>query len=490
MPDADAAITTWRRGGEDAQWLAPGRCVRARPMVDAMNTEAATDQIAVVDLDLVRAVSDALGALDEARVRALVSELRPPDLADLIEHLEPGERAPFVQSLGTEIDYDAFSELDETVRDQLSGELPNAYLAKAVTELDSDDAAYFIETLEPEDRDEVLDQLSATDRAALKRNLDYPDETAGRLMQGEFVSVAPFWNVGQVIDYMRETDDLPTTFSEIYVVDPGFKVLGAVNLSHLLRSKRHIAIDGLMRSDVPTIEATADQEEVARLFERYDLYSSPVVDANNRLVGVVTVDDVVEVIHDEADEDIRRLGGVGDESVMDTVLNTTRSRFIWLLVNLLTAVLASAVIKLFDASIEQMVALAVLMPIVASMGGNAGTQTMTVAVRALATRDLSAVNASRVIIREVSVGLLNGLLFALILAAVTIAWFGSGQLGLVIGAAMIFNHLAAALAGILIPLTLERLGYDPAVASSVFVTTITDVIGFFAFLGLATIWLL
>ncbi|MEM6497900.1 MAG: magnesium transporter, partial [Pseudomonadota bacterium] len=236
--------------------------------------------------------------------------------------------------------------------------------------------------------------------------------------------------------------------------------------------------------------ATADQEDVARQFERYDLYSAPVVDASGRLVGVVTVDDVVEVIQEEADEDIRRLGGVGDESVADNVFNTTQSRFIWLLVNLLTAVLASVIIKMFDASIEQMVALAVLMPIVASMGGNAGTQTMTVAVRALATRDLTAVNASRIVLREVSVGLLNGLLFALILALVTVLWFGSGALGLVIAAAMIFNHLAAALAGILVPLSLQRLGQDPAIASSVFVTTITDVVGFFAFLGLATIWLL
>ncbi len=459
-------------------------------MAESQVTDSTGELSDIVDADLVRDVSEALGVPDELRLRGLVADLRPPDLADLIEHLDAGKRALFVQSLGSDIDYDVFSELDETVRDQLADELPNAYLAKAVTELDSDDAAYVLESLELEDREEVLDQLSVADRAALLRNLDYPEETAGRIMQGEFVAVAPFWNVGQVIDYMRETDDLPTTFSEIYVIDPGFKVLGSVNLSHLLRTKRHVSIQSIMRSDISTIEATADQEEVARLFERYDLYSAPVVDASARLVGVVTVDDVVEVIQEEADEDIRRLGGVGDESVMDNVLQTTKGRFVWLLVNLLTAVLASLVIKLFDASIEQMVALAVLMPIVASMGGNAGTQTMTVAVRALATRDLSAVNAYRVILREVSVGLLNGLLFAAILALVTLAWFGSGPLGGVIAAAMVFNHVAAALAGILIPLTLQRFNYDPAVASSVFVTTITDVVGFFAFLGLATLWLL
>ncbi len=459
-------------------------------MVYSQTNPTPPEALTIVDADMVRNVADAVGAMDEARIRALVAELRPPDLADLIELLEAGKRAPFVQALGSEINYDVFSELDETVRDQLSQELPTSYLARAVTELASDDAAYFLETMEPEDRAVVLEQLPEGDRATLKRNLDYPNETAGRLMQGEFVSVAPFWNVGQVIDYMRETDDLPETFSEIYVVDPTFRVLGSVNLSYLLRSKRHIAIEKIMQSDISMVEATADQEEVALLFERYDLFSAPVVDGNGRLVGVVTVDDVVEVIQDEVDEDIRRLGGVGDESVVDSVFHTTKSRFVWLFVNLLTAVLASLVIHLFDASIAEMVALAVLMPIVASMGGNAGTQTMTVVVRALATRDLSSVNASRVILREVSVGLLNGLLFALILAVLTILWFGSGLLGVVIGAAMIFNHLAAALAGILIPLTLQRLNYDPAVASSVFVTTITDVVGFFAFLGLATAWLL
>ncbi len=459
-------------------------------MAEVQNIASVSDTEDDLSSDFVRAVTDALLVGDNEGVRFQVRDLRPPDLADLIELLEPPQRAPFIQALGADIDYDVFSELDESVRDQLADELPNAYLAQAATALDSDDAAYFLENLEPEDRQEILEQLPLPDRAALQRNLEYPEETAGRLMQGEFVSVAPFWNVGQVIDYMRETEELPTTFSEIYVVDPLFKVLGSVNLSHLLRNKRHVPIEEIMRDDISTVDAMADQEDVARQFERYDLYSAPVVDASGRLVGVMTVDDVVEVIQSEADEDIRRLGGVGDESVVDNVLNTTQSRFIWLLVNLVTAVLASVVIKMFDASIEQMVALAVLMPIVASMGGNAGTQTMTVAVRALATRNLTAVNASRIVLREVSVGLLNGLLFAMILAIVTIVWFGSGALGLVIAAAMVFNHLAAALAGILVPLTLQRLGHDPAIASSVFVTTITDVVGFFAFLGLATIWLL
>lgn len=443
-----------------------------------------------VDSELVRNVSDALGALDDERVRKYVADLRAPDLADLIEHLAANERIGFVQALGPDIDYEIFSELDESVRDQLSDELPNEFLARAVTELDSDDAAYVLENLELEDRHEVLAQLNSADRSALLRNLEYPDETAGRIMQSDFVAVAPFWNVGQVIDYMRDAEDLPDTFSAIYVVDPTYRVLGLVELSRLLRSQRTVNVEEIMADQNQTVLATEDQEEVARQFERYDLISAPVVDDNERLVGVITVDDVVEVIKDEADEDIRRLGGVGDESVFDNVFQTAKSRFIWLLVNLCTAILASAVIKLFDASIDQMVALAILMPIVASMGGNAGTQTMTVAVRALATRELGPVNAARIVLRETSVGLINGALFAVILGLITLLWFGSSALGLVIAAAMVFNHLAAALAGILIPISLDRLGYDPAIASSVFVTTVTDIIGFFAFLGLATLWLL
>ena len=269
--------------------------------------EAANDEDRA-HAELVANVSEALGALDDARVRQYVADLRAPDLADLIEHLNPNERVSFVQALGPDIDYEIFSELDEAVRDQLSEELPNEFLAKAVTELDSDDAAYVVENLEPEDRRDVLDQLTQTDRAALLRNLEYPEESAGRLMQSDFVAVAPFWNVGQVIDYMRETDDLPHVFSEIYVVDPTYRVLGAVELSRLLRSKRAVNIADIMSEHGQTVQATQDTQEVARQFESYDLYSAPVVDENQRLVGVITVDDIVEVITKEADEDIRLLG--------------------------------------------------------------------------------------------------------------------------------------------------------------------------------------
>lgn len=438
---------------------------------------------------LVDSVAEALHTGDTAEAVRLTHDMRAPDLADLIELLVPEQRVALIQALGPAFDFEVLSELDYTVRDQLSEALPNELLARAVTELDTDDAAYLLENLEEEDKEEILAQLGTSDRAALERNLEYPEETAGRLMQSEFVAAPPFWSVGRVIDYMREATDLPETFSEIFVVDPSFRVMGSVGLSRLLRTQRDVPIEQIMDKDRHVVLATDDQEEVARQFGRYDLMSAPVVDANDRLVGVLTVDDVVEVIQDEADEDMRALGGVGDESLGDSVLSTLRSRIPWLLVNLGTAVLASTVIQAFDATIQQMVALAVLMPIVASMGGNAGTQTMTVTVRALATNKLGRVNARRVITREALVGLANGAILSVVMASIVVLWFGAGTLGWVIGAAMVVNLLAAALAGILIPLGMDWLDLDPAPASGVFVTMVTDVVGFFAFLGLATLML-
>ncbi len=445
-----------------------------------------TQELATV---LARDVKDALahGSLDVAA--NLVRELKAPDLADVIEQLDPDDRVALIQALGTSFDYEVLSELDETVRDQLSEALPNDLLARAVTELDTDDAAYVIESLEESDKQEILAQIPSGDREALERALEYPEDSAGRLMQADFVAVAPYWTVGNVIDHMRESDDLPDEFNEIFVVDPTFRVLGSVELSRLLRTKRDIAVSSIMSTDRHMVLATEDQEALARQFQRYDLMSAPVVDANNRLVGVVTVDDVVEVIQNEAEEDMKALAGVGDESLADSVLETVRSRVPWLIVNLGTAILASFVIKAFDATIEQMVALAVLMPIVASMGGNAGTQTMTVTVRALATNKLGRFNSRRVVTREALVGVANGVILSTIIAVVVFFWFGSSKLGGVIGAAMIVNAIAAALAGILIPLAMDRLDLDPAPASGVFVTTVTDVVGFFAFLGLASIWL-
>jgi magnesium transporter len=458
-------------------------------VVENHNSDTAPDAPEAPSMDLIRSVADALHNHEDAAAADLVKDLKAPDLADVIELLEPDDRITLIESIGPSFDFEVLSELDESVRDQVSEGLPNALLAKAVTHLDTDDAAYVIESLEESDKQEILAQLPSSERQAIERNLEYPEETAGRIMQADFVAVPPFWTVGAVVDHMRESDDLPDYFSEIFVVDPTFHVLGALDLSRLLRTKRDVTVSEIMNPDRHVVLATEGQEEVARQFQRYDLMSAPVVDASNRLVGVVTVDDVVEVIQDEADFEIKALAGVGDESLSDTVVEVAKPRFWWLFVNLFTALLASAVIGLFGATIEKMVALAVLMPIVASMGGNAGTQTMTVAVRALATRELTAANVTRVVVRETAVGLLNGVAFAILMGLIAYFWFQSTRLGLVIGAAMIINLLAAALAGIFIPLALNRMKFDPAVSSTVFVTTVTDVVGFFAFLGLAAVWL-
>ncbi len=456
---------------------------------EARETEPVEDQEAMNRRRL-EALRLALEENQAANVRVLTHGLRAPDLADVIELLEPDERVRLIQILGDDFDPEVMSELEESVRDQLAEALPNEVLARVLTELDTDDAAYVLESLDKEDQEDVLAQMPSSDRIALERNLEYPEETAGRLMQTDFVAVPPFWSVGQVIDHMRESEDLPETFTDIFVVDPSYRVIGTIDLSRLLRTKRAVLVQQILEADQHTVSATLDQEELARQFERYDLKSAPVVDANKRLVGVVTVDDIVEVIEDETDEDLRRLAGVGDESIGDSVISTVRSRIVWLAINLCTAGLAASVIKQFDASIEQMVALAVLMPIVASMGGNAGTQTMAVTVRALATRDLGPANRTRIILREAAVGLINGLTLGALLGPIVFFWFGIGTLGIVIAIALLINLFSAAVAGILVPLALDRFGFDPAVASATFVTTITDVIGFFAFLGLATLVLL
>jgi magnesium transporter len=458
-------------------------------MQDAAGEVELRDEEGGIRSDFIHAIAEALEAGDAARLRGLVLPLHEADLADLIELLRPEQRPVLISTLGSDFDVEALPELEEPVRDQVVESMPAEQVAEALQQLDSDEAIYLIEDLDKQEQSDILAKLPPFERAQLERSLEYPEDSAGRIMQTDVIAVPPFWTVGQTIDYMREADDLPDRFYEIFVVDPAYHLLGSVALNRLLRSKRPTSIDSITDRDIYPVPVEADQEAVARQFERYDLTSAPVIDGGGRLVGVITADDVVEVVQEEASEDILRLGGVGGESVGDSVLHTTRLRFTWLLANLVTAILASIVISLFEATIEQMVALAVLMPIVASMGGNAGTQTMTVAVRALATQNLSRVNAIRVIIRESAVGLLNGLLFAVIMAAIAFYWFGSGQLGLVIGVAMVVNLFAAALAGILIPLGLEALGLDPAVASGVFVTTVTDVVGFFAFLGLAAMWL-
>jgi magnesium transporter len=437
----------------------------------------------------VNSVARRIQAGDRAGLRTLVGGLHESDMGALIESLPPEQRQRLVELLGIDFDFTALTEVDDAVREEILDELPPQAVAKGVSELESDDAVAILEDLPKDEQAEILEQLPQPERVALTRSLDYPEDSAGRRMQTEFIAVPPHWTVGQAIDYMRETMELPDQFYELYVVDEGGHFLGAVPLDRLLRSKRPVPILDLMEKDRARVSAVQDQEEVARLFQRYNWVTAPVVDTGDRLVGVITFDDVADVIEKEAEEDIHALGGIPrDEQLSDSVWKIARGRFSWLLVNLATAFLASSVLGLFEGQLQKMVALAVLAPIVASQGGNATTQTMTVAVRALATRDLSDSNAWRVIMRELTVGLFNGIAFAVITGVAAYVWFRVPGLGIVIGLAMICNLVAAALGGILIPLVLNRLKFDPAVASSPFVTTVTDVVGFFSFLSIASLW--
>jgi magnesium transporter len=433
-------------------------------------------------------VVKAIATADVESLRRLVGGLHESDLGAVIEALEPEQRPRLVELLGIDFDFTALTEVDDRVREEILEELPSRTVAEGVREIETDDAVTILEDLPKEEQAEILQQLPAPERVALRRSLDYPEDSAGRRMQLEYIAVPPGRNVGEAIDYMRETLELPERFYELYVVGNDGRFLGAVPLDRLLRSKRPVPVADLMEAERRRIRADEDQEEVARLFQRYDLVAAPVVDGHDRLVGVITFDDVADVLVEEAEEDIKALGGVRDEEFSDTVWTVARGRFNWLLVNLVTAFLASSVLGLFEGSLQKMVALAVLAPIVASQGGNATTQTMTVAVRALATRELTDINAWRVILRELLVGLLNGAAFAVITGIAAYVWFRVPGLGLVIGMAMACNLLAAALGGILIPLALNRLRVDPAVASSPFVTTVTDVVGFFSFLSIATLW--
>jgi magnesium transporter len=442
-----------------------------------------------VNAAFVELVTGAIIARDAAMLKSICAPLHEADLGALIEELNSDDRPRLIELMGADFDYAALTEVDDAVREQILDELPNEAIAEGVRDLETDDAVYILEDLDKADKDAVLAQLSATDRIVLERGLDYPEESAGRRMQTDVMAVPPFWTVGQTIDFMRETDDLPDTFYEICVVDPAHKLVGLVPLNTLLRTKRKERIDAIMNEAEHVVAVSEDQEDVARLFQTYNLVSIPVVDEAGRLVGTLSFDDIVDAINQEVDEDILAMGGVNaEEELSDRVLTTARGRFSWLFVNLLTAFATSAVIGLFASSIQQMVALAILMPIVASMGGNAGTQTMTVTVRALATRELTSSNVFRVVRREVLVGLFNGMGFAVIVGAVAALWFGPPQLGLVMAIALMANLLAAALAGVLIPIGLEKAKIDPALASGPFVTTVTDLVGFFAFLGVATLW--
>jgi magnesium transporter len=461
----------------------------APPEATLLDRHPMRDEEGQVRQDFVDGITRAIKTKDAAFLRDIVGELHEADLGDLIEALEADDRVELVELTGSDFDFSALNEVDETVREEILEELEPEEVAEGVRELESDDAVEILESLDEEDREEVLEKLPPSEREELERRLDYPENSAGRRMQTEFIAVPPDWTVGQAIDYMRDTPDLPERFYEIYAVDSEKHWQGAVSLDTLLRARRPVLLAELIDEDRRRVSVLDDQEQVARMFGKYNLVAAPVVDTTNRLVGVITIDDVVDVIEEEADEDLKALGGVSSqEELSDTVWTIARARFNWLLVNLATAFLASSVLGLFEGQLEQMVALAVLAPIVASQGGNAATQTMTVAVRALATRELGSNNAFRVVMREAMVGLVNGLAFAVITGVAAVAWFRIPGLGVVIGLAIICNLVAGALGGILIPMVLERVRADPAVASGTFVTTITDVVGFFSFLGIATLW--
>ena len=439
----------------------------------------------------VERVASAIEAGDAEELRDLAGDLHEADVGALIEALDQDQRARFIELLGKSFDFVALTEVDENIRDEILEELPTETVVAGVRDLENDDAVTILEYFDSADQAEILSALPAVDRAALQRSLDYPENSAGRLMQTTLVRAPPFWTAGQTLDHIHDVsdDELPDSFFEIFVIDPAHRLLGNVFLDALVRARRSARLDDLMNAERRRVLVSEDQEEVARFFERYNLISAPVVDEGDRLVGVITIDDIVDVIREEAAEDLGALGGVSpSEELSDTVWWTAKSRFLWLFVNLATAFMASAVIGLFEAQVQKMVALAVLVPIVASQGGNAATQTMTVAVRALGTRQLSRANAMRVVRRELLVGTINGIGFGLITGIMAGSWFGLPSLGFVIALAMLTNMVCGALGGILIPMILDRLKADPAVSSGAFVTTVTDVIGNFSFLGIATLW--
>jgi magnesium transporter len=441
--------------------------------------------------EYIDSVIEALENEDPTPARALTEPLHYSDLADLLETVDAEKRAMLIDLLRDSFDPVVLTELDETVREQVIEQLGMPHVAEAVAEMDSDDQLFVLGELEPHERDEVIASLPADERSLIREGLAYPEYSAGRLMQREVVALPEHQTVGEAIDFLRDSEDLPSDFYDVVLVDPRHFPVGAVPLSRVLAARRPTPLKDLVIKDMKTIPVDMDQEEVAFLFRQRDLISAPVVDAGGRLVGVITIDDIVDVIDEEHDEDIKRMAGVGgDDTLFTAVMGTVRSRFLWLAVHLCAAFVAASVISLFRGTIQEIVALAILMPIVAAMGGTASVQALTVAVRAIAMKELTAANAYRNIGKEVAVGLLNGVMFALIIGAVAWVWFGSPALGGVIGLAIVINLVAAGLAGSVLPVTLQRLGFDPAVASSAFLTAITDVVGFYAFLGLAAFLLL
>ncbi|WP_134680099.1 magnesium transporter [Paracoccus ravus] len=445
-------------------------------------------ELSQIELD---AINRAIDADDGPALDALLGPVHAADIADLIEQLTPPRRRMFLALYSGEIDGEILTEIDESIREEVIEHLPREVLAEAVREMDSDDVVDLIEDMEAPEQQAILAALDEPDRAAVEQSLAYPEYSAGRLMQSEVVTAPEHWTVGEAIDFLRQEDWLPDQFYHVILVDPRRHPVGYVTLGKLLASRRHIALRDITEDSFRTISTRQDEGDVAHVFNKYHLISAPVVDDDDRLVGVITIDDAMAVLDEEHEEDILRLAGVGDDSaISDTVMETARQRVPWLAANIFTALLSASVIALFEGAIAKLVALAVLMPIVASMGGNAGTQTLTVAVRGLATKSLTRTNRIHVVRREMTVGLLNGAIFGVVMGGVTYLWFHDPKLSLVIGMSMIVNLFVAALGGILVPLTLEKAGADPALASGTFVTTLTDIVGFFTFLGLASVVLM
>ncbi len=434
--------------------------------------------------------SDKIKASDIKFINQTLEDLHPSDVANLIENLSSETRAKLIEIEEFDIDPEIFVEINESIQTEILQLLSSDSIAKIIKRLESDNAISIIENLNIEKKNSVLDKLPPKDRFLLEEGLSYPEDSAARIMQREFTAVPSDWSVGQTIDYLRESKDLPQEFLEIFVVDNDFKPIGIVPSSRVLRTPREKKMNSIMREMPVLISVNMDKEEVGHTFENYNLVSAGVVNKNNKLVGMITADDVVTVVQEEAEEDVLRLAGVGDEEITDSVLIKTKRRFNWLLLNLFTALLATWVISLFGASIEQMVALAFLMPIVASMGGNAGMQTLAVTIRAIATKELSSGNFNKIVGKEFLIGILNGIIFAIITAIIVQFWFQETKLSLLIGISMVLNMIVAGLFGILVPVSLKKVNIDPALASSVFVTTITDVIGFLSFLGIGSYFFL
>ena len=456
---------------------------------DETQPEGAPEPQVGLQIDVVNTVEDALQAGEIDAAAAVVHGLHAADVADLIETIDPVHRPALIDAIQESFDPEVLTELNDNILEDVVDRLGSESTAAAVAELETDEALEVLDDLDAKLQKEVLDQLDESDRSEIEQALAFPEQSAGRLMQRDLIAVPPYWNVGQVIDYLRETEDLPDEFYELILIDADHHPIGTLPLNVLLRSRRPVRIDDIMNVDLRVVPVEMDQEEVAYAFQQYDMASVPVVDPSGRLVGVIMHDDIADVIQEEAEEDIRRLTRAGGAGIHDGIFDIVRGRSVWLLVNLLTAVVASLVISMFGGTIEQIVALAILMPIVASMGGNAGTQALTVTVRALAMRDITGSNVFRLINKELIVSFINGMVFAVLCGIGVYFWFGDLGLALIILAAMIINMMAAGFSGILIPLGLNRVGVDPALAATVFVTTVTDVVGFFAFLGLAA-WLL